>query len=336
MRKNAFTLVELLVVIAIIGMLVGLLLPAVQQAREAARQMQCNNNLKQMGLAALNHESTVRVFPSGGWHWRMVGDSDWGLGVKQPGSWQFSILPFLEQNAMFQLGSDGNNTTAPSGAKKSGALTCNQTPLPVFYCPSRRACKVFLFSHGGATGTNHKNVYNITAPGSDGFLLAKGDYAGNAGTTKDWCGAPSMTPAGYPEAQKFDFDAQAMNYNGVIYRCSGVSIGEISSGTTNTYLLGEKYLMTSDYETGANDTDNEGVFFGGCDDNLRTCSKSVRPAQDRMGYNSAKERFGSPHAGTFGMAMCDGSAQRISYSIDQTTHARLAERDTNEVVSIPL
>ena len=150
MKKNAFTLVELLVVIAIIGMLVGLLLPAVQQAREAARQMQCGNNLKNLGLASLNHESAAQALPSGGWFCWYVGDPDRGFGPNQPGNWQYSLLPFLEQNALFQLGADGD-PVGVSTSQKEGAEECVKTPLSVFHCPSKRQTKIYPLPTSGVS-----------------------------------------------------------------------------------------------------------------------------------------------------------------------------------------
>ena len=98
-RRNGFTLVELLVVIAIIGVLVALLLPAIQAAREAARRTQCINNLKQLALGCQNHHDTHGHFPTGGWGWYWVGDPDRGFGKEQPGGWAYNLLPFFEQQA---------------------------------------------------------------------------------------------------------------------------------------------------------------------------------------------------------------------------------------------
>ncbi len=104
-QPNAgFTLVELLVVIAVLGILIALLLPAIQAAREAARRVECKNNLKQLSLACLLHEQQVGFFPSGGWGNRWVGDASQGHGPKQPGSWFFNVLPFIEEGAVHGMG----------------------------------------------------------------------------------------------------------------------------------------------------------------------------------------------------------------------------------------
>src|SRR6476659_9581645 len=117
---RAFTLVELLVVIAIIGILVALLLPAVQAARESARRQQCSNHLKQLALGALNHEQTHQTFPTGGWGWFWVGDADRGFKRDQPGGWIYNLLPYVEEDAKYRLAGDGNRETI-SAAQQLGA-----------------------------------------------------------------------------------------------------------------------------------------------------------------------------------------------------------------------
>ena len=106
-RQNAFTLVELLVVIAIIGILVALLLPAVQSARESARQLECKNHVRQLALGALAHETASGRYPTGGWGWFWVGDADRGNDRHQPGGWIYNILPYIEQVNLHQMPSDG-------------------------------------------------------------------------------------------------------------------------------------------------------------------------------------------------------------------------------------
>ncbi len=151
-KSTAFTLVELLVVITIIGILIALLLPAVQAAREAARQAQCANHLKQIGLACLEHEQINGVLPTGGWGNWWVGDPDRGFGSRQPGGWAFSILPYMEQQALHDLGA------GMTGAARQAAITQREaTPIEAWSCPTRRPPGIY-------PQTPVITYYNVTIP----------------------------------------------------------------------------------------------------------------------------------------------------------------------------
>ena len=171
---HGFTLVELLVVITIIGILIALLLPAVQAAREAARQTQCKNNLKQLGLAVLDFEQTTGRLPPGGWGFLWVGDPDRGNDKEQPGSWFYTLLPHLEQMALFELGSDGNPDQWTSMQLK-GCAQAIQTPLAVMNCPTRRQAVLYPVSWGWWGGQQPYGSDKVT-------MSARSDYAACSGT----------------------------------------------------------------------------------------------------------------------------------------------------------
>ena len=136
-RARGFTLVELLVVIAIIGILVALLLPSVQAAREAARRTQCINHIKQLALGALTHEEAHGHLPTGGWGSGWQGDPDQGFAEDQPGSWMFVVLPYIEEQNTFGMGAGQPGWPVPPD-KKATLAARNRIPVGVFHCPSRR------------------------------------------------------------------------------------------------------------------------------------------------------------------------------------------------------
>jgi prepilin-type processing-associated H-X9-DG protein len=159
-RVSAFTVVEVLVVIAIIGIFIGLLLPAIQAARESSHRSACSNNLHQLALACKAHEEAHQSFPTGGWGANWVGDPDAGFGPKQPGGWIYNVLPYIEENQLRELGH--NQATAAKRAALSDLLP---KPIAILNCPTRRPSQAFPY-HGPIPLQNADPPLNV----------AKSDY----------------------------------------------------------------------------------------------------------------------------------------------------------------
>jgi prepilin-type N-terminal cleavage/methylation domain-containing protein/prepilin-type processing-associated H-X9-DG protein len=336
-RRNGFTLVELLVVIAIIGVLVALLLPAIQAAREAARRTQCINNLKQLAIGCQNHHDTHGFFPTGGWGWFWVGDPDRGFGKDQPGGWAYNLLPFFEQQALHDLGSDGDMNAIPRTQREAASLVVQQ-PIAMITCPSRRPSEgVFPMSTnaGGSSG-----LFNSLTPNNAG----RSDYAINSGHAINELGQGPTSYTGAPTfAWASDLPTNRDLLTGVSFERSTVGIRQISDGTTNTYLIGEKHIYFEDYLTGADRGDNETWCTGFNNDNFRVTSRTngtveATPIPDNTKVPTTDDniyRFGSSHSGGVNMSLCDGSVTTIAFDIDWQVHRNLGNREDGNPVQLP-
>jgi prepilin-type N-terminal cleavage/methylation domain-containing protein len=323
---RAFTLVELLVVIAIIGILVALLLPAVQAAREAARRSHCTNNLKQIGLGFHSHLSAHRFFPTGGWGYQWTGEPDRGFGLKQPGGWCYNILPFIEQGEIREIGRG-----LPEPQRKVALKKVKEIPVATFICPSRRDVKNYPITQlpGSADDYYSHNVENFD-PTKD--RLNKTDYAGNAGDRPDWPDMGPVSLAAY-DSGTYSWPDDLKNATGITYTRSRVKPADIPDGLSHTIAAGEKYLRPEDYENGQGGGDDSSMMQGYDFDTVRWVYNTnapsfgiyYTPTMDTMG-TLIRERFGSTHAGAAQFALCDGSVRAINYEINPETFQRLGNR----------
>jgi prepilin-type N-terminal cleavage/methylation domain-containing protein/prepilin-type processing-associated H-X9-DG protein len=337
--RRAFTLVELLVVIAIIGVLVALLLPAIQAAREAARRTQCSNNLKNIGLSFLNYESSTKEFPTGG-----AGDNDrlecyaergkpW-VGKKQGMSWAYQLLPYLEQGALHDIGVTS---------------VVQNVPVALYNCPSRRgptlydnpsdspdAGPSYLMDYAGAQPATSQSAYNLGSRyvptrdytncdrvhmafwGNSFHRPDKGGLYDGVIVRSPWA---RDTSSAYPAA----CGPNPAPGNFLLDVPNPTRLSQISDGTSNTLVIGEKYVYFEYYQGGkpdggADPSDDKGWLDGWDPDTMR--STMAVPLSD----STAKElcatqqfgqsyMFGSAHSAGFNCVFADGSVHTINYDV---------------------
>jgi prepilin-type N-terminal cleavage/methylation domain-containing protein/prepilin-type processing-associated H-X9-DG protein len=296
-QRGAFTLIELLVVIAIIAILIGLLVPAVQQVRESASRTQCANNLKQLGLAVHNYHDVYKRFPPA------------ALGGDGEVSWAVLLLPYIEQTPLYR---QWDLTLRYTYYRHPASVVGAQ--VSIYYCPSRRSPPQLSVSG------------DTRAPwgGSPGAL---GDYAANGGNTSavwddprngdgvllyaDTTFGPNDTVAGWRSLSSFQ---------------------SVTDGLSNTLLFGEKHVPITAF--GQQTAGDNSIYNG---DDIRTVVRIAgrqtpgpidRPfAASPTDSYRPDERFGSYHPGGCQFVLCDGSVRLIQNSIDIDTLTRLAVRN---------
>jgi prepilin-type N-terminal cleavage/methylation domain-containing protein len=288
-RRSAFTLIELLVVIAIIAILIGLLLPAVQKVREAAARMSCSNNLKQLGLSMHSHNDAVGKFP-----YLRSG------GGQNRHTWAMQLLPYFEQQNLLRVYqtpitgvsmTDGHNNHTATAPE---IVAARQTQLKVMLCPTR---------HGTSTLSPITTGSTVTG--------APGDYAAASGDT----GTAPTTGV-----------FKLVNSNHML---AGTRISDMSDGTSNTFMMGEKHIQL----TALNDPIQDGMILSASENQTyhRRAGASWPLAQSNT--TTLNNQFGSWHTGVVQFAFGDGSVRAIRTSIVGTTLGYLANIADGQVIT---
>jgi prepilin-type N-terminal cleavage/methylation domain-containing protein/prepilin-type processing-associated H-X9-DG protein len=359
----AFTLVELLVVIAIIGILVALLLPAIQAAREAARRTECKNKLRQMGIGLLNHVDSYKAFPTGGAGpspqiQNYVDTSGKPFGLKKQGlGWAYQILPYLEEGAVRSLVTQD---------------LLEDTTIPLYICPSRRQGQSAVTEQGTVKLTDYAAAQpcTFTVPAAVSGL-------GSLGTRTPYTPVePAQLTSQYTSTLLYSFWGGKNNagpaltskvvpyrsgvYDGVIVRSrfrlnskpefaeyapDPTKPAKITDGTSKTMVIGEKFVRSDLYEGGSY-SDDQGWTDGWDPDTMRsTCTSPFQDSDgiafsflplngtaDYFGENVDVIYFGAVHTGGINAVFADGSVHSVSYDIDVVAFNRLGAKDDGEVI----
>jgi len=345
--KKGFTLVELLVVIAIIGILISMLLPAVQQVREAARRTQCMNNMRQLALGSLNYESANMHFPSSGLtadSYASSATSAWGGNTRSPFgrenlSWCYQIWPFCEQNNRHAIRSSAN----------IWALRAYPDPVPGFVCPSRGDGRFNINTGNGETYFATDYVGFVAdweyvedrANNVPGFISASYVHDGSGqGFEFNPASPPKVGAASEQQHIWVGLIAKAghVNFsnpqNGLAYNLTKfpyIGFGQATDGSSNTFMYGEKAAWSGAYNTNSPQGwdawwENQGCIQGSGWPTMRSTAFVFHGnggfTPDNLGPDGGAWMdsntgyrmdigFGSPHPGTVNFVLGDGSTHAV-------------------------
>jgi prepilin-type N-terminal cleavage/methylation domain-containing protein len=346
-RPSGFSIVELLAVTAIIAILIGLLLPAVQAAREAARRAQCKNNIKQLALASLNYVDAHVCLPPG-WHG--------GNGV----AWGMQLQPFFENQLNSELVDFNSVMTSTNGTAPNRNYDQINLVVPLFKCPS--AADPAIVSSSRCNGTGFDFLPRTTT-------AAVANYLGNGGTLLTDGGGP-FVPTGLgtppvidggtagsanPGILEVQISSQTagegvLDSGGVLFEDSHVKTSDIMDGTTNTMLIAEHYGATCQTGTGNTNCNANGrgscfAYWANADSFAGGNGASV--ASDvcfspLIGVNGNANRgvggngdISSQHISGAQMALCDGSVRYLSNGTDNALLTFLCNRRDQQMISLP-
>ncbi len=317
--SHGFTLVELLVVIAIIGILIALLLPAVQSSREAGRRLQCSNNLKQLGLALQVYHHSYGRFPSGGVHDAPYSWS--GPKAENHGSFLVALLPYLDEQSLYDACDFTTdtmfNSTLPSGQK------VHEVRISTFRCPSDANQQYY---------TDGNPLY----PSTNGLKLATSNYAASMGNQA--FGACPFGGNMFGTGPAYHgHDETGTQISGVFSHTNwAANLKEISDGSSNTIALGE-ILPGCSWHAQDGWMHVNSLWFA------TTCPINYNNCEDRSGYDascaapnawSCDMGFKSDHPGGALFVLCDGSVHFLSENIDYNNYQRLGDRRDGEVIDV--
>ncbi len=294
--RYGFTLVELLVVIAIIGVLIALLLPAVQAAREAARRTQCTNHLKQIGLAVQMHENTRRQYPMGR-------EATTQFAV----SWGFRVLPFMEEQQVFGAFRTGVRVDDPANS------IAMRSPVSTFYCPSRRG------------PVADRDFDNNDAPAQVTGVAAAGDYAGNPG---------KFLRYGMVDETLGPIAGMDGTVAGPIYSYSRITARRVKDGLSKTLGVGEKHIPPPAVDAPANQVhylQGDTAFFAG--DNPTAIFRGTDQGFAIGRDDPSRDKFGSAHSSLSHFVYLDGHVTSIDHGIEQPTFEAMSTIAGLEVVA---